>query len=96
MNLNINNYENFIYIKFLNTYLCQLDERNHARFLTLIIEMPESKNIFHLLHNILDNLSNSIKNDLQSLKESKISTKLNYPEDKSIDICPSSKIEKNR
>ena len=94
MNLNINNYENFIYIKFLNTYLCQLDERNHARFLMLIIEMPESKNIFHLLHNILDNLSNSIKNDLQSLKESKISTKLNYPEDKSIDICPSSKIEK--
>ena len=49
MNLNINNYENFIYIKFLNTYLCQLDEKNQARFLILIIEKPESKNIFHLM-----------------------------------------------
>ena len=84
MNLNINNYENFIYIKFLDNYLFKLDEENSAKFLLKIIEMPESRNLFHLLHNILDNLHQKIKNDIDTNKESK-----NF-----MDICPSSINEK--
>ena len=84
MNLNINNYENFIYIKFLDNYLFKLDEENSAKFLLKIIEMPESRNLFHLLHNILDNLHQKIKNDIDTNKESQ-----NF-----MDICPSSINEK--
>ena len=84
MNLNINNYENFIYIKFLDNYLFKLDEENSAKFLLKIIEMPESRNLFHLLHNILDNLHQKIKNDIDTNEESK-----NF-----MDICPSSINEK--
>ena len=66
INLNINNYENLLYLKFLYCYLYQLDENNRDKFLTTIIEKPESKNLFHLLNNILDYLSNEIKDDLEN------------------------------
>ena len=65
INLNINNYENLLNLKFLDSYLFELDEYNRDKFLTKIIEKPESKKIFHLLHNILDYLSNEIKLDLE-------------------------------
>ena len=85
MNLNINNYENLIYIKFLDSYLFKLDEEDCAEFLMKIIEMPESRNLFHLLHNILDNLFERIKYDIEN-KE--------YPKEKYLDLCPSSVNEK--
>ena len=84
MNLNINNYENFIYIKFLDNYLYKLDEENSAKFLLKIIEMPESRNLFHLLHNILDNLHQKIKNEINFTQDNKAF----------LDICPSSINEK--
>ena len=84
MNLNINNYENFIYIKFLDSYLFKLDEENSAKFLLKIIEMPESRNLFHLLHNVLDNLHQKIKNDINTIVDCA----------KFLDICPSSVNEK--
>ena len=85
MNLNINNYENFIYIKFLDSYLFKLDEENSATFLLKIIEMPESRKIFHLLHNILDNLFEKINYDINDMK---------YQKEKYLDVCPSSVNEK--
>ena len=84
MNLNIYNYENFIYIKFLDNYLYKLDEENSAKFLLKIIEMPESRNLFHLLHNILDNLHQKIKNDINTIVDGV----------QFLDICPSSVNEK--
>ena len=68
INLNINNYENLIYIKFLDSYLYELEENNRAKFLMKIIEKQESKYLFTFLHNILDNLSNQIKNDFNDKK----------------------------
>ena len=65
INLNINNYENLLYLKFLDSYLYQLDDINSDKFFTIIIEKPESKNFFHFLHNILDYLYNEIKADLE-------------------------------
>ena len=84
-NLNINNYENFIYIKFLDSYLYKLDEENSAKFLMKIIEMPESRKIFRLLHNIFNNLLDKINCDINN-KE--------YQKEKYLDICPSSVNEK--
>ena len=85
MNLNINNYENFIYIKFLDNYLFKLDEENAAKFLLKIIEMPESRNLFHLLHNILDKLQHKIKCQIEQSNCFRIIF---------LDICPSSINEK--
>ena len=85
MNLNINNYENLLYIKFLDNYLSDLDEENSAEFLSKIIDMPESRNLFHILHNILDNLNEIIKCDM----ENKI-----FPKGRYLDICPSGINEK--
>ena len=85
MNLNINNYDNLISIKFLDSYIYKLDEEKKAEFLTKIIEMPESKNIFHFLHNILQNLSDIIKNDI----EGNVCHKEQF-----MDICPTSITEK--
>jgi hypothetical protein len=65
INLNYNNYENLLYIKFLDSYLDNLDEDNRAKFLIAIIEKPESRNLFHLLHNILDSLFAEIKSDFE-------------------------------
>jgi hypothetical protein len=65
INLNYNNYENLLYIKFLDSYLDNLDEDNRAKFLIAIIEKPESRNLFHLLHNILDSLFVEIKSDFE-------------------------------
>ena len=86
INLNINNYENLLYIKFLNSYLNDLDEENTEKFLTIMIEKPESTKLFHLIHNILDNLFSEIKNDF---KEN--NNKVNYLFNK----CPASAFEKN-
>ena len=81
INLNINNYENFIYVQFLNSYLNKLDEENAEKFLLKIIEKQESGKLFHLLHNILDNLIDKINNDINNIV---------YQKEKYLDICPSS------
>ena len=85
INLYINNYENLIYIKFLDSYLYQLDENNRAKFLMIIIEKQESKNIFTFLHNILNNLSEEIINDFNNKKEKN---------KKKYNNCPASIFEK--
>ena len=85
MNLNINNYENFIYIKFMSSYLYKLDAESSAKFVIKLIEMNESRKIYQLLHNILDNLFEKINYDINEMK---------YQKDKYIDICPSSINEK--
>ena len=69
---------------FLDSYLYKLDEENRANFLIKIIEMPESRNLFHLLHNILDNLSIEIQNYF--IKKKKKEPMYNR--------CPSSVFEK--
>ena len=85
INLNINNYENLLYIKFLDSYLYQLNEENTAQFLNKIIEKPESRNLFNLLHNILDNFSEKINNDFQESDEQK---------EQLFNKCPASIFEK--
>ena len=86
INLNYNNYENLLYIKFLNSYLNGLDEENRAKFLTILIEKPESTKLFHLMHNILDNLFLEIQNDFKE-NNSKIDNIFNR--------CPASVFEPN-
>ena len=71
ININDNNYENLLYIKFLDNYLCELNEENRAHFLNKIIEKPESKNLFYLLHNILDNLFIEINKDFEEEDDKK-------------------------
>ena len=86
INLNFNNYENLLYIKFLDTYLDELDEDNRAQFLIQLIEKPESRNLFHLLHNILDNLFVEIKKDFEGN---------NIEKEELFNRCPASVFEKD-
>ena len=84
INLNYNNYENLLYIHFLDSYLHKLDEESRANLLIKIIEKPESRNIFHLLHNILDHLFLDIKNYCKEKKNCEAM----------FNRCPSSVFEK--
>ena len=86
INLNYNNYENLLYIKFLDSYLYKLDESNKAKFLNKLIEKPESVNLFHLMHNILANLFSEIQKNFEDNDDEK---------DCLINKCPASLYEKN-
>ena len=68
VNLNYNNYENLLYIKFLDSYLYKSDEINRAKILIMLIEKPESAKLFHLMHNILNNFSSEINKDIKGKK----------------------------
>ena len=65
-----NDYEYLLYIKFLNSYLDQLDEENLSKFLIFFIEQPEAENIFSVIHNILENLNKDIVKTLSKDDES--------------------------
>ena len=69
VNVYSNDYEHILYIKFLNSYLDQLDEENMAKFLEFFIEQPEAENIFCILNNILDALNKDIIKTLSKEKE---------------------------
>ena len=66
-NINIfsNNYENLLYIKFFNSYLCELTDQKRAAFFMLLIEKQEAKNIFSLLQYILSELQKKIDLDIK-------------------------------
>jgi len=82
INLYYFNYENLLYFKFLNSYLYKLDENNKANLLLKIIEKKESKNLFHLLHNIFNNLFNEIKSDINEREKNNLDEKFtNYLSD---------------
>ena len=54
------NYENLLFIKFFNSYLCELDDKNKENCLIQIINSSEAENLFNLIRAILDKLSNKI------------------------------------
>ena len=64
VNIYSNDYEYLLYIKFLNSYLDQLDEENLSKFLVFFIEQPEAENVFSLVNNVLDSLNKEIIKDL--------------------------------
>ena len=86
INLYYNNYENLLYIKFLDSYLYELDEQNKAKILLMLIEKPESANLFHLMNNILNNFYSEMKKDFKGKKIIK---------EGDIYKCPSSVFEKD-
>jgi hypothetical protein len=49
------NYENLLFLKFFNSYLCELDDKNKENCLMQIINSTESENLFNLIRYILDN-----------------------------------------
>jgi hypothetical protein len=60
VNVYSNDYEHILYIKFLNSYLDQLDEENMAKFLEFFIEQQEAENIFAIINNILESFNKEI------------------------------------
>ena len=58
------NYENLLFLKFFNSYLYELDDKSKENCLKLIINSPESENLFNLIRNIMDKLSNKINIEL--------------------------------
>ena len=72
MNIYSNNYENLLFIKFFNCYLCELDDKRRADFLMLFIDRQEGKNIFSLLHYILSELKKKINLDINEANNKNI------------------------
>ena len=71
LNYTSSSYENLLFLKFFNSYLYGLDEKNKENCLTLIINSPESESLFNLIRNILDKLSNKI-NIEQDIENNKV------------------------
>ena len=72
MNIYSNNYENLLFIKFFNCYLCELDDKRRADFLMLFIDRQEGKNIFSLLHYTLNELKKKIDLDINEANNKNI------------------------
>ena len=65
-------YDYLLYIKFLNSYLDQLDEKTIADFLIFFIKQQETENIFSLMQKILESLDKNINkefNEEENMKE---------------------------
>ena len=60
INYTSSNYENLLFLKFFNSYLCELDDKNKENYLMQIINSSEAENLFNLIRSILDKLSNKI------------------------------------
>ena len=56
-------YDYLLYIKFLNSYLDQLDEKTMADFLIFFIKQQETENIFSLMQKILEALDRNINKE---------------------------------
>ena len=65
-------YEYLLYIKFLNSYLDQLDEKNMAKFIVFFIEQQETENIFSLIKSIFDSLDKEINRTINQDDENEI------------------------
>ena len=63
------NYENLLCLKFFNSYLCELDDKNKEECLTQLIDSPEAENLFNLIRHILDKLSDEIKVQINKAKD---------------------------
>ena len=68
INFASSSYENLLFLMFFNSYLYELDDKNKENCLGLIINSPESENLFNLIRNILDKLSNKINLELDREK----------------------------
>ena len=62
------NYENLLFLKFFNSYLCELDDKNKENCLMQIINSSEAENLFNLIRYILDKLSNEINTEINKAK----------------------------
>ena len=62
------NYENLLFLKFFNSYLCELDDKNKENCLLQIINSPEAENLFNLIRYILDKLLNEINREIKKAK----------------------------
>ena len=78
VNVYSNDYEHILYIKFLNSYLDQLDEENMAKFLEFFIEQQEAENIFAIINNILESFNKEIIRTLSQEGEEDKEKKLEY------------------
>ena len=58
------NYENLLFLKFFNSYLCELGGKAKENCLLQIANSSEAENLFNLIRYILDKLSNEINSEI--------------------------------
>ena len=68
INYGSSNYENLLFLKFFNSYLCELDDKTKENYLLEIVNSSEAENLFNLIRHILDKLSNEINTEIKSVK----------------------------
>ena len=85
-----NTYENLLFIKFFNSYLCQLnDDTVRAKYLNLFIEKQEARNIFSLLRYILGDLQKQINIDISKYEsENELQTQTEYQKETKYHFSP--------
>ena len=71
INYSSSNYENLLFLKFFNSYLCELDEITKEKCLIQIVNSKEAENLFNLIRYILDKLYLKINEELEKIKNRK-------------------------